>query len=239
MIIATALIAFLTAIQPAIAHPTTGPALPTVSHGSSPYRSFFGEFADDAGGNHELAEIPEGQDFIITGYDFDGNGGRLEVRRGAETVIDSTEYGMWRYYVSSGVAKLRIAGGTTLTVNRAPDSGALKYYLQGYFVASESPLRFAFGRTSPGGLMPVWTADSGRDFLIRTMMTGTSWCNYYVDGVAVSSGSFPFDGGETHGMFTRGRGAFVLPAGATLSMEHGMGPAETCGYFIEGQYIEE
>ena len=238
MLLMTGLIAFLATTEPAMAHPATGPTLPAVSAGANPFRSYVGGFVDGEGGSREVISIPADQDFILTALRIDGDASDIEVLHGAESIMEDFHHGVRKSYLGSGDAKLRLAGGAALTLNRTTTHGELKYYLQGYFVAGDSPHRFKMARTAPGGRMPIWTADEDdRDFLIRTLNVGTSSCRFYVDGVQLSPNSFPFDGSATHDLFSRGRGAFVLSAGSTLSVEHSMGPAETCDYFIEGQYI--
>ena len=57
-----------------------------------------------------------------------------------------------------------------------------------------------------------------------------------MDGVAMSSGSFPFDTTSNNSL-GQGRGMLVVAAGSTLSLTHGM-EGEPCTYLIEGQYIQ-
>jgi len=225
------LIAFLATTEPVVAHPTPELALPSVSVGTNPYRSAFGEFVDEAG-TRDVISIPEGQDFIITSYRE--TGGDLELLRNDEVLIDDYSF---RAYLSGGRAKLRVEGGATIRVRRTDSWSRSPYYIQGYFVASGGPHRFVSGRTPEGGTHPIWTADDGgRDFLVRTLVTTTSWCDVRLDGVSVSSDSFPFDTMGNNAI-SNGRGMMVVPAGSTLDMTHGM-PGEACSYFIEGQYIE-
>ena len=213
-----------------LAGPTTG--LPEVSHGSNPYRSFMGELgypSDSA----SLVDIPEGQDFIITAYHANGSED-IQVYRDGEAIL--TLPMMYHQYTKTGEARLRVEGGATLSVQRTGAWGAAQYYLQGYLVQTGGPERFVSGRTPGGGTHTVWVTEEDRPFIVRTLIVGTSWCNFALDGVDVSSGSFPFSGGSDTA-FGNGKGAFVLPAGSTLTLTHGM-EGEACDYFIEGRYIE-
>ena len=206
--------------------------LPTVSLGSNPHRSFMGELGSPSDAA-SLMDIPEGQDFIITAYNVQGSED-IQVYRDGEAVL--TLPMMYHTYTRTGEARLRVEGGATLSVQRSGASGTAYYYLQGYLVQEGGPERFVSGSTPGGGTHTVWTTEEDRDFIVRTMIVGTSWCNFARDGVDVSSGSFPFSGGPDTA-FGNGKGALVLPAGSTLTLTHGM-EGEACEYFIEGRYVE-
>jgi hypothetical protein len=231
MIVATGFIALLTAVAPAWAHIPAGPALPAVSLGANPHHSVFGEFVDE-GGTRELVVIPEGQDFIITAYRE--TGGDLEVLRDDEVIFLKPPN--YRAYVAAGNARLRVAGGATIWVRRTDTWSRSPYYLQGYFVAAESPHRFVSAHTPGGGTHPIWTSEADRDFLVRTLLTNTSWCEVSLDGGQISSGGFPFDTMSNNAL-GKGRGMLVVRAGSTLSLTHGMA-GEPCTYLIEGQYLQ-
>jgi hypothetical protein len=231
MFVATGLIALLSTMTPAWGHPSPGPALPAVSLGVNPYKSVFGEFVDE-GGTHELVVIPEGQDFIITA--FRETGGDLEVLRDDEVILLKPPF--VREYLAAGNAKLRVAGGATIRVRRTDTWSRSTYYLQGYFVAAGSLHRFVSAHTPGGGTHAIWTSEPDRDFLVRTLITTTSWCETSLDGGPISSGSFPFDTMSNNAL-GQGRGMLVVPKGSTLSMTHGMA-GEPCSYFIEGQYLQ-
>jgi hypothetical protein len=231
MIVATGFIAILSAIAPAWAHSPSVPMLPAVSLGSNPHESVFGEFYA-VGGTRDLIVIPEGQDFIITA--FRETGGDLELLRDGEVILLNPPY--YREYVAAGNAKLRVAGDATIQVRRTGAWLGSPYYLQGYFVAAGSPHRFVSAHTPGGGTHIIWTSDSDRDFLVRTLLTTTSWCEVSLDGVAMSSGGFPFDTMSNNSL-GQGRGMLVVAAGSTLSLTHGM-EGEPCTYFIEGEYLQ-
>ena len=211
------------------AKPTMG--LPEVSIGENPYRSIVGAFESEAG-TKDLLIIPAGQDFIITAYLEEG--GDLEVLRDSDVILQKPP--IYRNYLEDGGARLRVEGGATLRIRRTDSWGNSRYYIQGFLVQAGGPDRFVSGRTPGGGTHTVWTAEADRDFIARTMIVTTSWCNYSLDGTPISFDSFPFDrtGASVMGM---GRGTFVIPAGSSLTLTHGMA-GEPCEYFIEGAYIQ-
>ena len=212
------------------AHGTPTFSLPAISHGSNPFKSFVGEFTIP--GTETLLEIPEGQDFIITMmYNESEN---LQVYRDGVAIL--TLPMLYKSYGQSGLAKWRVEGGATLSIRREASWGSSHYYLQGYLAESGSPHRFVHSTTPGGGTHTVWTAEADRDFIIRTMIVGTSWCEFEQDGVPISYGSFPFSGG-TSTAFGQGRGTLVLHAGQSLTLTHGM-DGEPCDYFIEGSYVQ-
>ena len=212
------------------AHGTPTLSLPKISHGSNPYRSFVGEFT--APGTETLLEIPEGQDFIITMmYNESEN---LQIYRDDVAIL--TLPMLYKSYGQSGMAKWPVEGGATLSLRREASWGSSHYYMQGYLTESGSPHRFVHSRTPGGGTHTVWTAEADRDFIVRAMIVGTSWCNFEQDGVPISFNSFPFSGG-TSTAFGKGRGALVLQAGQSLTLTHGM-DGEACDYFIEGTYVQ-
>jgi hypothetical protein len=224
-----ALFAFaLLASPPAQAEPS--PGLPDVSLGSNPYRSVSGVFLS-VSGTRDLVDIPEGQDFIITAY---REGGDLAVLRGDTVILPSPPF--YRTYVEEGLARMRVEGGATLRIRRTDTWSHSVYYLQGYFVKSGGPDRFVAGETPGGGSHPIWTSEPDRDFIVRTLFVTTSACDFHLDGVSVSHGSFPFDhvGSKALG---KGLGAFVISAGSTLTVAHST-PGEPCEYFIEGHYVQ-
>jgi hypothetical protein len=205
--------------------------LPEVSLGANPYRSIVGAFETEAG-TKDLLVIPAGQDFIITAYVEQG--GDLEVLRDSVVILQKPP--IYRTYLEDGGARLRVEGGATLSIRRTGSWGNSPYYIQGFLVQAGGPDRFFSGRTPGGGTHTVWTAEAGRDFIARTMIVGTSHCEFALDGTPVSFSSFPFDrtGASVMGM---GRGTFVIPAGSSLTLTHGMA-GEPCEYFIEGAYIQ-
>lgn len=231
MFFATPFIVLLSTVAPGWAHTPPDAGLPAVSLGANPYRSVFGEFVDEAG-TRDLLVIPEDQDFIITS--FRETGGDLEVLRNAEVILFKPP--IVREHLAAGNAKLRVAGGATIRVRRTDTWSRSPYYMQGYFVAAGSPHRFVSAHTPGGGTHSIWTSDPDRDFLVRTLITTTSWCESSLDGVPISSGSFPFDTMSNNAV-SQGRGMLVVPKGSTLSMTHGMA-GEPCSYFIEGQYLQ-
>jgi hypothetical protein len=204
--------------------------LPTISHGANPYRSFVGQFPTS--GSETLLEIPEGQDFIITMmYNESEN---LKVYRDGVAIL--TLPMLYKSYGQSGRARWRVEGGATLSIRRESTWSTSNYYLQGYLAEAGSPHRFVHSRTPGGGTHTVWTAEEDRDFIIRTMIVGTSWCEFEQGGVPISFSSFPFSGG-TSTAFGMGRGTLVLQAGQSLTLTHGM-EGEPCEYFIEGAYVQ-
>jgi hypothetical protein len=222
------LIALLYSVWPtAAAHADPSLSLPEISLGSNPYTSIVGQAP--YGEVDELVEIPDGHDFIITMVNV--NNGGFELRRDGVVVLADPI--IQRAYIGSGWAKIRIEGGAVLSI-RGPDSDGADYYLQGYLAQAGGPDRFVSGRTPGGGTHVVWTSDPDRDFIARTIQIYNSWCNYSLDGVPISFGSFPFTASSGLEM---GRATFVVPAGSSLSLTHGM-DGEACNYFIEGAYLQ-
>jgi hypothetical protein len=161
-------------------------------------------------------------------------GGDLEVLRDDAVILQKPP--IYRTYLDQGDARLRVEGSATLRIRRTDSWSNSSYYIQGFLVQSGGPERFFSGRTAGGGTHTVWTAEAGRDFIARTMIVTTSWCDFELDGTPVSFDAFPFDriGNSVLG---KGRGTFVIPAGSTLTLTHGMA-GEPCEYFIEGAYIQ-
>jgi hypothetical protein len=213
---------------PAEAEPTM--SLPEVSHGSNPYRSYAGKFT--GAGTHELLLIPEGQDFIITMYDPNGSY-ELGVYRNDEVILQRST-SLYRNYLKEGLAKLRVEGGATLSIQRVATWSTNSYYLQGYLTQTGGPERFVSSITPGGGTHTVFTADMGRVFIVQTLKVGTSWCEFALDGSPFSFDSFPFSSANA---FDSGRGALVVPPGKSLSLTHGMA-GEPCEYFLAGTYIQ-
>ncbi len=178
-------------------------------------------------------EIPQGQAFIITMI-YVSNYEDIEVFRDGEPLLTTPM--IYHDYTRTGQARLRVEGGATLSVGRSSTWGTEQYYLQGYLAQPGGPERFVHDTTPGGGTHTVWTAEADRDFVVRTMMVDTSWCNFALDGVAVSVSSFPFSGGIFTGLGV-GLGTFVIPAGSELTLTHGL-PDDSCTYFIEGTYIQ-
>lgn len=210
------------------AHPQPALGLPTVSMGSNPYQSFVGNASHSA--EETLLVVPADQDFILTMVEL--NDGGVELRRDGVAVLFDPM--IRSEYLGSGMARLRIPGGATISI-RGPSSAAGAYYVQGFLTEQGGPNRYASGRTPGGGTHVVWTTDADRDFIVRTMLVFTSWCNFSLDGEPISYGAFPFAGGIQSGL-EKGRGTFVLPKGSVLSLTHGM-EGEACDYFMEGTYI--
>ena len=236
MLLTTGLIALLATTEPAVALPIPGSALPAVSTGSNPYRYVFGEFSGSEL-QRDVLVVPADQDFIVTAFAYNSSG--VSLLRDGEVVLDWEELGLAKHHLSSGSAKLRFAGGSTIQVRRKNTDYYYPYFVQGYFVASGSPHRFQHGRTGGGGPRDIWTAASdSRDFMVRSLLTDTGWCDFSLDGTRISHSSWPFGGPGTREAFAAGRGMLVIPAGSTLSVEHGMGGDESCAYYLEGEYIQ-
>ena len=194
--------------------------------GSNPYQSFVGNASHSA--EETLLVVPADQDFILTMVEL--NDGGVELRRDGVAVFDPM---IRSDYLGSGMAGLRIPGGATISI-RGPSSAAGAYYVQG-FLTEQVGQSLCFRSDPWGGTHVVWTTDADRDFIVRTMLVFTSWCNFSLDGEPISYGAFPFAGGIQSGL-EKGRGTFVLPKGSVLSLTHGM-EGEACDYFMEGTYI--
>ena len=212
---------------PAVAAPIV--ATPEVSHGSNPYRNYVGRF--DGSGTETLLTIPDNQDFIITIFYTPSDD--LYVLRGDEEILGLPA--MYKTYLRTGHARLRVPGGATLSLRRDATWSTSNYYLQGYLVETGGPERFVHGRTPGGGTHVVWTSETGWDFIARSMILSTSACDFFIDGTPITYGSFPYDGGMESGL-AMGRGSLVIPAGSSLSLAHSSA-GEACEYFIEGTYI--
>ncbi len=213
---------------PAGAEPTM--SLPEVSYGSNPYRSFAGKFTGP--GTHELLVIPDGQDFIITMYDPNSSY-QLRVYRNDEVILERSS-SLYRSYLKDGLAKLRVEGGATLSIQRDETWSEAIYYLQGYLTQPGGPERFVSGTTPGGGTHTVFSAEEDRVFIVQTLKVGTSHCEFALDGAPISFGSFPF---SSTNAFDIGRGTLVVPPGKSLSLTHGMA-GEACEYFLAGAYIQ-
>ncbi len=218
----------------ASAHETATLPLPAVGTEGNPYKSVFGLF-EESNGTRDLLPIPAGQDFIITAYRE--LGGDLEILRDDEVILGIPP-SVYRDYAARGDARLRVEGGSTIKVRRLASWGNSPYYLQGYFVASGGPHRFVSNRTPSGASHVIWTSDSDRDFLVRTLLLTTSDCNFDLDGVPISYGGFPYDSSINNAV-GMGRGSLVVPAGKSLSVFRTSSAPEGCDYFLEGQYVRK
>ena len=216
------------------AHEMATPPMPAVNTGSNPYRSVFGVF-EETDGTRDLLNIPAGQDFIITAYRE--LGGDLEIMRDDDVILGFPP-SVYREHVARGDGKLRVEGGATLRVRRTASWSNSPYYLQGYFVASGGPHRFVSSSTPSGAPHVIWTSDTDRDFVVRTLLLTTSDCNFTLDGTPISYGGFPYDSSHNNAV-GMGRGSLVVPAGKSLSVYRTSSDVDPCDYFIEGQYIQK
>ena len=160
----------------------------------------------------------------------------MEILRDSEVILGYPP-SAYREYLARGEARLRVEGGATIKVHRDDDWNASPYYLQGYFVTAGGPHRFVSSSTPSGSEHVIWTSDSDRDFIVRTLLVTTSSCDFKLDGVSISHSAFPFDSMYNNAL-GMGRGSLVIPAGKNLSLFRSSG-VEPCEYFIEGHYIQK
>jgi hypothetical protein len=236
----------LVALGSVEAHP--GTALPEVSIGENPRRSFGGSIAGSSSGPWPIVTVPSGQEFIVTmvATSSAGISPARDVIHGFEFLDDSgsvlSGYVLTtprQASITRGDGRLRIAEGATLMAQlHGPGSG--DYYLQGFFVAAGSPYR-SFNGTMLGSSLAVMTSDPERDFVVRTVVTdcpatGGS-ANVLVDGSVVIPDSTDLTilghTTSTNSPFVLGKGQLVVPAGKTLSIAS----TPKCDYYIDGEYV--
>jgi len=215
-------------------------SLPEVSLGSNPYRSFSGHVAP--GVTSDVLTVPTGQEFIVTMFKAEHSS--FEMLQDSTVILSGRALDQKSSYsIAVGRGLLRIEEGATLSL-RYVSSGGSHYFLQGYFVHAGSPYRATNGRSAATSPATVFTADEGRDFLVRTIGLSTYSCDVYMDGsMAIAGNSFAaFDLGPHYGTsmsggaFAMGLGAMVLPEDSQLQIVARDGV--TCDYYIDGEYIK-
>jgi len=228
------------------AHPVT--ALPEVSIGENPRRSFGGNIAGSSSGPWPIVEVPSGQEFIVTMVATSSTGisPARDVIHGFEFLDDSgavlSGYVLTtprQASITRGDGRLRIREGKTLMAQlHGPGSG--DYYVQGFFVAVGSPYR-SFNGTMVDPSLAIMTADTEQDFVVRTIVTdcpatGGS-ANVLVDGAVVIPDSTDLTilghSSIPNSPFVLGKGQLVVPAGKTLSIAS----TPKCDYYIDGEYV--
>ena len=216
------------------AHPTM--SLPAVSAGSNPYRSF-GSAETTGPGPHFVMAVPEGQEFIITMISV---GGGMNVMQNETLLVPAGVIGAGnKGSLTMGRSHVRVESGTSLDVS---EGGA--YNIQGFFIEEGSPYRSTQGTVfASAGPETVFTADSDRDFLVRTFIVGWSTnaddCDLYLDGsfhlpgqsYVLMTGFYLYAG---PGGMAQGSGTLVVPAGSNLQLKAG---SDDCVYYMDGEYI--
>jgi hypothetical protein len=229
--------------------------LPEVSSGAVPYKSFSGELCETP---TELLTVPEGQDFLVTmvvtstdGYgsrfgDWADHHGAMLLQDGVIRLSGHAIGNKSTLPVASGTGRLPVTAGSTLSIKAVASSSCYSFYLQGYFIAADSPYRSFYGNSALG--RDVLTVESGKKFLVRTIALSSresvGHCHVWVDGVQTVHGDTwatadrNYSGAGRAGGFADGKGTMVISEGMTLQVGPDDPSEETqCDYYIEGEYI--
>ncbi len=227
-------------------------ALPSVSTGTAPYKSFHGTACATP---TALYTVPDGQEFIITMVGSTAHGSAsvagdwdsgTQLLKDGELVLAGTAFsrGM-SVSISTGNGRLPVEAGAQLSIQTTPSSGCGNYFLQGYLSEAGGPHRAYFGNSVDRTVM---TVDAGKSFLVRTISLSTRespWhCHVWVDGTRVIDGETflvhdrgGYDGGNPS-PFPMGKGTLLLTAGQVLQIgPDDPGAPTQCDYYIEGEYI--
>ena len=208
----------------AAAHPTM--AFPEVSSGDNPYRSFGGTVPEGSTTPVLLTEVPVGQEFIVT---------MVNVRDGSSAILQDDTTLLSGFIIgrgtdnaiSRGRGGIRVTEGTSLYIQ-----GDGTYFVQGHFVKAGSPYRSFYGAAPAYTTTTIFTADSDRAFVVRTLHVTSTACQVYIDD-ALHLDSVNYS--TLYGGFAQGYGALVVPAGSRFQIK-GESSA-TCDYYIDGEYI--
>jgi len=228
-----------------LAHPAGG--LPEVSLGSTPNRTFAGVM--EVPSTIDLLTVPDGQDFIVTAFASNvaggggwTGGGGFELLADSASVlggqlIDANSHSAF----GQGAAHLKIETGQTLRLHYTGSSTNASYYIEGRLVAEGSPYRSAFGSLAESDMSPgpftIFSAESGRDFLVRTLAI---YCaggppDVVIDGaVAVPRQIGATAISSTRSLLATGRGSLLVSGGSALGLQ-GTGTS-SCDYYMDGSY---
>jgi hypothetical protein len=240
------------------AHSGPGGSLPAVSLGSNPHVNFTGQLR--LGETAALMTVPADQELIVTlvatshvgnRYREDGSSmaDGFELLVGGERALSAQAIGpSSNASIAQGKGRLRVPAGAALTLVYLRPGDPAAYYIEGHLVQAGSPYRSFNGPTPTGSYTshPVFTAESDRDFVIRTAVlkserSGSDECRLSVEGLGTIPGdlSVTYDGAQHHGWsapmpLVTGQGNLVVPAGNQVSIEvSGL----LCEYYIDGEYI--
>ena len=233
-------------IQPVEAHPgTTG--MSEISRGAVPHKTFGGTIAGET--SVPLFVVPEGQDFIITGFNGDetGSGGFSE-RNGLSLHADGLRILDGAFITGSRAAtfgenqgRLRVTEGQTLSLTRTEGGSNVGYFLQGRLVEVGSPYRSATGTIADVDITRenvIFTADADRAFVVRSLglYCQGGAANVLVNGTLViprrSNATILTD---PPGLFGKGKGALPIPPGGTLAIQSESFTG-ACDYYMDGEY---
>jgi hypothetical protein len=229
----------------ALAHPAG--LLPEVSLGSTPNRTFAGVMG--APGTIDLLTISDGQEFIVTAFvssvsgggGWSGGGGFELLADGVSVLggqmIDSSSYSAF----GQNEGQLKVDTGQTLRLQYTGSSTDASYYIQGRFVAEGSPYHSVNGTLSESDMSPgpytIFSADSGRDFIVRTLAI---YCaggppDVVIDGslaVPRQVGATVISPSRT--LLATGRGSLLVSGGRSLGLQGTS--TSNCDYYMDGLY---
>lgn len=232
-------------------------ALPEVSRGAIPYKSYYGTLCDVP---TPVMTVPDGQEFIITmaTTTTDSGGSRwgdwLEhhssmLLRDDEIVLAGQHIGKRSTIdVARGDGRLPVGSGSTLSIRSVETYGGdcqHQYYVQGYFVEAGSPYRSFYNSSALS--RTVFTTEPGKNFLVRTIAIisreGPTYCSVYVDGVkAIDGRSFMTADVSTFSVkgFSSGKGTLVVTEGQVLEIgPEDPGAEIQCDYYVAGEYLTQ
>ncbi len=227
----------------ALAHPSVG--LPEVSYASNPYRVFGGEAAS---GDKPIFTVPEGQEFIITMVRSTVNGSSLlhsggsaesgvELLSNSEVILTNHAIGSnSRVSIAQGDGTVPVPPGAVLSI-RNHDSTPVAYYIQGFLVEAGSRYRSFMGVAPCCGVQVAMTADTDRDFLVKTLAVraagGEGIDVYLDDSLLIERNTNSHHYGDDR-PFWSGKGMLRVPAGSSLQLRTVSGYVS---YYIDGEYI--
>jgi hypothetical protein len=159
--------------------------------------------------------------------------GDFQLWRGDAMVLSGN--GLASEYAKKGISRIPIEGGADLIL-KYPPGHEVRYMVQGYFAAANSPYRFSNGTVATEEPQVIFVNDSDKDFLVRTMVTTMHACFVHLDGTEVLRAEHIADSNPNPAFVNR-RGALTVPPASqlTLSSAHS---TISCAYIMEGEYLQ-
>ena len=226
-----------------------GPLLPgpETSFGSVPLKTFGGTIAGEE--TVSLFVVPEGQDFIITGFNGNesGSGGfsernGLSLHAGGARILDGAFITGFRAATfGANQGRLRVTSGQTLSIARTEGGSRAGYFLQGHLVEAGSPYRSATGTIADIDITRenvIFTADADRTFVVRSLglYCQGGAANVLVNGsLVIPRQSDATTVSDPPGLFAKGQGALPVPPGGTVAIQSESFTG-ACDYYIDGEY---
>jgi len=199
---------------------------PEVSYNAFPFVTYTG-----SGINSTVATVPNDQDLIITTAISGSNcdlyeNSTLMVKGESEAMSTNNDFAL-----ATGYGNLKISAGSTISFD-----GNCSYFIEGYYVAPNSPRRTWSGEISGPGINTLGVLTY--DFVVTTAIADTTSvgvCSLFADGVMfVDSALGVMHFSNYHSSLLKGRAHIKAESGKTLTIENN---GSYCQYYIEGYYL--